>query len=175
VSGSHTYDTVGTYVITVKVVDDGGSTVTLTGTATVVAKPVAHAKLTRVGKHEGNDDSKDKGDDDESKGLSGLYIVGATCDNGTLVSAMLNGVPVTNGQKVLLKFSNTGTGTGVTPGGTVYFRGSSFTLVVTCKNAAGMTATDTYKLGRDGKSDKGDGPGDKKSSDDKKSSGKGKD
>lgn len=115
---------------------------------------VAHGSLTRVGSHDRDDgDRDDRDDEDDSKGRSGRYVVGASCQYGTLTSVMLNGVAVTNGQVVQLKFHDKKSGGATTKRGTLVVRGAAFDLVVTCTGWDGAIDTDTVHLARDGKKD----------------------
>ena len=96
----------------------------------------------------GNDDDRDRDDEDESAGRSGAYRVGASCGGGTLGSALLNGVAVTDGQVVLLKFNAKKHETKRIGRGTSMFRGDVFNLVVMCVGGGGTTATATATLER---------------------------
>jgi len=122
---------------------------------TFVALPViAHGSLTRVGDHRDDDDRDDRDDEDDSKGRSGRYTVEASCDFGTLTSVMLNGLAVTNGQVVQLKFNDKKVGSSTTKRGTLTVRGASFDLVVVCTGLNGSSVdTATVHIARDGKHD----------------------
>ena len=146
--------------------------VSITIAPVTTANVLAHSSLTRVGPHQGDDDRRDADDEDESKGLSGRYIVGASCDNGSLTSVLLNGVAVVNGQIVLLKFNEKKSGSARTDRNTLVIRAAAFDLVVTCSGANGKVATSTTHIARDGKrderTDKDQGKGDDKRAKDAK-------
>lgn len=113
-----------------------------------IMPPQAHASLQRVGGSRDGDDHRDRDDEDDALGRSGRYRVGASCTNGTLQTAVLNGVAVTNGQIVLLKFSTRKLETRQVGRGTVVVRGSRFELVVSCAGTGGLTDTETVTLMR---------------------------
>ena len=56
VAGSHTYTDEGTYPISIGVLDDGGSTATITGTATVADAALTGSSVTTAGGTEGADE-----------------------------------------------------------------------------------------------------------------------
>ena len=97
---------------------------------TITAAP--RATLTRLAG--GDDDDRDRDDEDESRGFSGRYQVGASCGGGTVASALLNGKAVTNGQVVMLKHNPKKTESKKIGRGVLEFRGTTFTLVVTCQD-----------------------------------------
>ena len=120
VTGSHVYrDHGGGHAISVTVTDDGGSTVT-------ARAPVATAMLLGK-KHHGRDD-----DDDNEQ----FFVVVATCSSGT-TTALLNGIPVRNGDVVKLKLIKKGDQKVRREDGHLSISAKSFLLVVTCTDAAG--------------------------------------
>ena len=152
-------------------------------TVSITIDPLSTASLTRVTR--GNDDDRDRDDEEESAGRSGAYRVGASCGGGTLGSALLNGVAVTDGQVVLLKFNPKKHETKRIGRGTSMFRGEVFNLVVTCVGGGGTTATATATLerpaasnghGHDDDRGRGDDKGrdDRSREDDRNGKGKGK-
>ena len=118
VTGSHAYaDDGGGHAITITVTDDGGSTVSATA-------PAATAMLLA---------KKSNGDD---KANGSFFMVVATCSSGT-ATALLNGVPVKNGDVVRLKLTKRGDQKVMTQDGRLSISATSFLLVVTCTDAAG--------------------------------------
>jgi len=116
---------------------------------------VAKASLVRNSSSRKDDDRRDHDDEDESRGRTGSYTVGASCDYGTLTSVTLNGVNVVDGQVVLLKFNDNRkkVGTTTTSRGTLVIRDTEFDLIVTCTGWGDGAAVDTATehIERDGK------------------------
>jgi streptogramin lyase len=131
VSGSHAYSDGGSgHAITVKVSDDGGSTVSATA-------PTALVSLL-VGLKSHHDD----------QGNGSRFRVEFSCSSGT-PTALLNGVAVTNGQVVRLKLKKSGSQKVKTDDRKLTISATSFLLVVSCSDAAGnqgcATATAVFE------------------------------
>jgi hypothetical protein len=129
VSGSHVYaDHGGGHVVTITVTDDGGSTVS-------AKTPAATAMLLAKKHHE--DDGEDHS-----------FVVVATCSSGT-ATALLNGIPVRDGDVVRLKLIKKGDQKVKREAGHLSISATSFKLVVTCTDAAGnqssASATPVFK------------------------------
>jgi hypothetical protein len=119
-SGTHPESDGGGHAITVTVKDDGGSTVSsaATPTATAMLTPNANGVL-------------------DGKAQSAKFTVVATCGTGATAAASLNGNAVSNGDVVRLNAAGKGGDSVKVNGDGLNITSNSFTLVVTCTDAAG--------------------------------------
>ncbi|MBX3737476.1 MAG: HYR domain-containing protein [Candidatus Didemnitutus sp.] len=163
---------IGTTTISVVAQDAAGNTSSGSFTVTVrdTTAPAITATLT----------PRRGGGDDESAQFFTIAFASTDAVGVKTLTAVLNGVTVTNGQVVQLQLKKSGAQTVKRDDGKLQIKATSFALVVTATDAAGNVATKTIvpvfvKNGKDDKDDddKGGDKNDGKKDDDKGKSSKG--